>query len=122
MYKHIATAAGVGLAALFVVVFFVGRSESKHLADVAPRVGMSLEELVALGPRIASNTGVTLGSSRRVVYLLACSGVASKQTLEEQATLAGTLVRQQHLTSREAVLAVLAQRANGAGIESLKGC
>jgi len=122
MYKHIATAAGVGLAALFIVVFFVGRSESKHLADVAPRVGMSLEELVALGPRIASNTGVTLGSSRRVVYLLACSGVASKQTLEEQATLAGTLVRQQHLTSREAVLAVLAQRANGAGIESLKGC
>jgi hypothetical protein len=122
MYKHIASAAGVGLAALFIVVFFVGRSESKHLADVAPRVGMSLEELVALGPRIASNTGVTLGSSRRVVYLLACSGVASKQTLEEQATLAGTLVRQQHLTSREAVLAVLAQRANGAGIESLKGC
>jgi len=110
------------LAALFIVVFFVGRSESKHLADVAPRVGMSLEELVALGPRIASNTGVTLGSSRRVVYLLACSGVASKQTLEEQATLAGTLVRQQRLTSREAVLAVLAQRANGAGIESLKGC
>ena len=43
---------------------------------MAPRVGMSYDDLMALGPRIASTTGVTLGSSRRVVYLLACSGLA----------------------------------------------
>jgi hypothetical protein len=122
MYKHIASTAGVALTGLFVVVFFIGRSESKHLADVAPRVGMSLEDLMTLGPRVASNTGVTLGSSRRVVYLLACSGLASKQTLEQQATRAATLAREQHLTSREAVAAVLAQSTDGVGIESLKGC
>jgi hypothetical protein len=122
MYKHIASAAGVALTGLFVVVFFIGRSESKHLADVAPRVGMSLEDLITLGPRVASNTGVTLGSSRRVVYLLACSGLASKQTLEQQATRAATLAREQRLTSREAVATVLAQDTDGVGIESLKGC
>ena len=122
MYKHIATAAGAGLAVVFVVVFFVGRTESKRLADVAPRVGMSVDALMALGPRVASSTGVTLGSSRRVVYLLACSGLASRQTLEDQATLAGKLARGQHLTDREAVAAVLARRGDGAGPDSLKGC
>ena len=122
MYKHIATVGGIGLAAAFVVVFFIGRTESKHLTEVAPRVGMSYEDLMAMGPRVASQTGVTLGTSRRVVYLLVCSGLASKSTLENQATQASTLAKQQRLSDREAVGAVLAQSGNGAGVGSLKGC
>jgi hypothetical protein len=122
MVKHIATAAGVILAGLFVVIFFFGRPESKPLAEVAPRVGMSVEDLMALGPRVASTTGATLGSSRRVVYLLACSGQASKDTLEEQANLAGTLARRERLTDHEAVTAILAQGTKGAAAASLKGC
>ena len=122
MNKHTATVVGVGLAAAVVVVFFIGRSESKRLADVAPRVGMSYDELMALGPRIASSTGVTLGSSRHVVYLLACSGLASPQTLEEQATLAGTLARQQRLRDREAVGAVLSRRGDNSAPDRLKDC
>src|SRR5689334_23123078 len=90
MIKQIATVAGVGLAVAFLVVFFAARPDSMELTDVAPRVGMSHEELLALGPRIASQTGVTLGTSRRVVYLLACSGQVNRQTLEEQATQAST--------------------------------
>jgi len=122
MVKHIATVAGVGLAVAFVAVFFVGRSETKQLVEVAPHVGMSYDDLMAMGPRVATQTGVTLGSSRRVVYLLACSGLASKTTLESQALQAGTIARQQRLTDREAVGAVLAQAGNGAGVGSLKDC
>lgn len=121
MIKHIATVAGVGLAVAFVVVFFVGRSESKHLTEVAPRVGMTYDDLMAMGPRVATQTGATLGTSRHVVYLLACSGQASKSTLENQAVQAGTLARQQRLSDREAVRAVLAQDGRET-TESLKGC
>ena len=122
MIKHIATVGGVGLAAAFVVVFFLGRTETKHLTEVAPRVGMSYDELMALGPRVASRSGATLGSSRRVVYLLACSGLATKSTLEEQATQAGTLARQQRLSDREAVVAVLTRTNSDADVGRLKGC
>jgi hypothetical protein len=122
MYKHIATVGGIGLAVAFVVVFFIGRTEHKHLTEVAPRVGMSYDELMAMGPRVASQTGATLGTSRHVVYLLACSGLATKSSLEGQATQAGTLAKQQRLSDREAVGAVLAQAGAGAGLASLKGC
>jgi hypothetical protein len=122
MIKHIATVTGVGLAVAFVAVFFVGRTETKQLTDVAPRVGMSYDDLMALGPRVATQTGVTLGTSRRVVYLLACSGQASKSTLEAQAVQAGTLALQQHLTDREAVGAVLAQAGSRPATEQLRGC
>jgi hypothetical protein len=122
MVKHIATVAGVGLAVAFVVVFFVGRTESRHLTDVAPRVGMSYDDLMALGPRVATQTGVTLGSSRRVVYLLACSGQASKATIESQAVQAGTLAKRERLSDREAVVAVLVQGGDSAGADKLKGC
>ena len=36
----------------------------------------SYDDLMAMGPRIATQTGATLGTSRHVVYLLACSGQA----------------------------------------------
>ena len=120
MVKYIVTLVGLALSVAFVVVFFAGRTETKHLTEVAPRVGMSYDELMAMGPRVASQTGVTLGSSRHVVYLLACSGAPTKATLEAQATRAGTLAKQQHLSDREAVAQVLAQ--SGAGAASLKGC
>ena len=124
MVKHIATVAGIGLAAAFVVVFFVGRTDFKHLTEVAPRAGLSYDDLMAMGPRVASQTGVTLGTSRHVVYLLACSGLSTKSTLEVQATQASTLARQQRLSDREAVVAVLAQGGGvaGAGEDKLKGC
>ena len=122
MIKHLSTAAGLALAVAFVVVFFIGRTESQQLADLAPKVGMSHEDLLAVGPRIASQTGVTLGSSRRVVYLLACSGLVDKGSLETQAALASSLAKKDRLTDREAVIAVLAQRTGAAAADSLKGC
>jgi hypothetical protein len=122
MVKHVATVAGIGLALAFVVVFFIGRAETKHITEVAPKVGMSHEELLALGPKVASQTGVTLGTSRHVVYLLACSGLSTRQTLEEQATQASTKALKERLSDREAVGAILSTRVAGAGVASLKGC
>ena len=129
MIKYLTTIAGLALAVAFVVVFFVGRTETQHLGDIAPRVGMSYEDLMAMGPRVASGSGVTLGTSRHVVYLLACSGRSSRTTIESQATQATSLARLQRLSDREAVIAVLARGAsardgqgNDAGAVSLKGC
>lgn len=122
MVKHLTTVAGLGLAVAFVVVFFIGRSESKQLVDVAPKVGMTHEDLLAMGPRVASQTGATLGSSRRMVYLLACSGMSSRDALEAQATRAGSLARNDRLTDREAVIAVLEQSSNAKVADKLKDC
>ncbi len=109
------------LAVAFVAIFFVGRTETHELTEVAPRTGMSYDELMALGPRVSNETGVTLGTSRHVVYLLACSGRADKTTLESKALQAGTLAKQKRLSDREAVAAVL-ESPDGAAAESLKGC
>ena len=122
MYKHIATATGIGLSVLFVVVFFAGRAETRHLAEVAPRVGMNPDDLLAIAPRVASHTGVTLGTSRRMVYLLACSGLPTRNTLEEQAKLAGSMARAQRLSDREAVTAALSRSGHAAGADKLKDC
>lgn len=122
MIKQIATVAGVGLAVAFLAVFFVAKPDSMELVDVAPRVGMSHEELLAIGPRVASHSGATLGTSRRVVYLLACSGLVNRQTLEEQATQASTRALKERLSDREAVVAVLSSRVAGGGAANLKGC
>jgi hypothetical protein len=120
MIKHIATIAGITIAVSFVAVFFVGRAETRRLDEVAPRVGLSHEDLIAMGPRVSSVSGATLGTSRRVVYLLACSGQASGATLESEAVRAGTLARQNRLTDREAVIAVLV--GSGRRPEGLKDC
>ena len=122
MIKQIATVAGVGLAVAFLVVFFFAKPDSMELVDVAPRVGMSHEELLAIGPRVASHSGATLGTSRRVVYLLACSGLVNRQTLEEQATQASTKALKERLSDREAVVALLSTRVAGGGAANLKGC
>ena len=60
MIKSIASIGGLGLAVAFVAVFFAGRNDSKHLTEVAPRVGMSYDELMAMGPRVASTTTTTI--------------------------------------------------------------
>jgi hypothetical protein len=122
MAKYIATIVGLGLAAAFVFVFFLGRTETKHLSEVAPRVGMNYDDLMAMGPRVASKSGVTLGTSRHVVYLLACSGLSSKTTLEAQASEAARMAKQRRLSDREAVVAVLASANGSATVGSLKGC
>jgi len=120
--KYMVTIGGLVLAMAFVVVFFMGRTDAQQLVEVAPRVGMSYEELMAMGPRVASQSGATLGSSRRMVYLLACSGQSSKSLLESQATQAGSIARQQRLSDREAVGVVLAQAGATADAQRLKGC
>lgn len=122
MGKYLVTIAGLGLAVAFVVVFFVGRTETKHLSEVAPRAGMNYDDLMAMAPRVASGTGATLGSSRHVVYLLACSGLSSKATLESQATQASTLAKRQRLSDREAVKVVLASVGADKVAAGLKGC
>ena len=122
MYKHVATVGGLVLSLLFVVVFFIGRAETRHLTEVAPRVGMNSDDLLEMAPRIASQTGATLGTSHRVIYLLACSGLPSRTTIEEQATLAGALAKKQRLSDREAVRAVLTQGVDGAATGNLKDC
>ena len=122
MIKYLATLAGLALAGVFIVVFFIGRSESRQLHEIAPQVGLSHEALLAMGPRIASNSGATLGTARHVVYLLACSGLADQTTLETRATLASTLAKNQRLSDREAVVALLSQGAPAATTARLKGC
>src|ERR1700710_2270140 len=77
MTKYIASIAGLALAVAFVVVFSFGHADSKELSEVAPKVGISYDDLMAMGPRVATQTGVTLGTSRHVVFLLACSGQAT---------------------------------------------
>ena len=122
MFKHIATVGGVGIAVAFVIVFFAGRTETRHLAEFAPRVGLSYEELLALGPRVAARTGATLGSSRRVVFLLSCSGLATRATLEAQASDAASLAFKDRLTDREAVSAILSRSHPGEALARVKGC
>jgi hypothetical protein len=122
MVKYVATLVGLGLAVAFVVVFFAGRAQTRHLSEFAPKVGLSYDELMAMGPRVASSTGVTLGTSRHVVYLLACSGLSGSTTIESHAAQASTLAKRQRLSDREAVGAVLSTVSSGAGPANLKDC
>lgn len=105
--KHLFSVAGLGLAAAFVVVFFTGRVDSKHLTTVAPRVGMEPAELDAMVPRIAARSGATTGTARRVVYLLACSGIPTSRTIEEKALEAANITETRRMTARQATVAVL---------------
>lgn len=120
--KHVFSVIGICCALLFVVVFFTGRIDSKHLALVAPRVGMHADELGALAPRIASQTGATVGTSRRVVYLLACSGMPDRATMEERAREAASISKARSLTAREAAVLVLSGRPQEDPASPLKDC
>jgi protein-disulfide isomerase-like protein with CxxC motif len=120
--KHVFSVAGLGLAAAFVVVFFTGRIDSKQLTVVAPRVGMNAEDLDALVPRIAAQTGATAGTSRRVVYLLACSGIPTSATIEAKALEAAAFTEKQRVTARQATVAVLSGRSIEGASGPLKDC
>ena len=122
MRKHLATMAGLALALAFVVLFFHGRYESKPLSVVAPRVGLKVDDLLAMAPRIASQTGATLGTSRRLVYLMACSGVPTSTTLEAHAKQAADLAEQRSLTPREAATTVLHGMRSTEGASTLRDC
>jgi|SRR5947209_13175583 len=120
--KHVFSVAGLGLAAAFVVVFFTGRVDSKHLGMVAPRIGMQGEALDALVPRVAAQTGATPGTSRRVVYLLACSGVPTSATIEAKAVEAATISEKQRMTARQATVTVLSGTPFEGSTSPLKDC
>ena len=120
--KHVFTVVGLGAAAVFVVVFFTGRIDSKHMTAVAPRVGMHPDALSALVPRVSSQTGATVGTARRVVYLLACSGLATDATIEAKAVEAANISERQRLTAREAALTVLSGNSGAAAGGPLKDC
>ena len=120
--KHVFSVVGVGVAAVFVAVFFTGRVDSKHLTAVAPRVGMHVDDLNALVPRIATQTGATLGTSRRVVYLLACSGVPTPATMEAHARAAATISERERITARQAAVTVLSGTRSESPSSPLKDC
>ena len=122
MRKHIATLAGLALALAFVVLFLHGRRETKPLDQVANRVGLKADDLVAMVPRISSQTGATMGTSRRLVYLMACSGATTGATLEAQATLAAGIAEKQGMTPREAARTVLAAMPEARGTDALHDC
>ena len=122
MRKHLATMAGLALALAFVVLFFHGRNETQPLSVVAPRVGLKADDLLAMAPRIASQTGATLGTSRRLVYLMACSGVTTGTTLEAHAKKAADISEQRKLTPREAATAVLNEMRSSGGASALHNC
>jgi hypothetical protein len=105
--KHVFSVVGLGLAVVSLVVFFTGRIDSKQLPSVAPRVGMEPHELDGIVARISSRTGATVGTSRRVVYFLACSGVPTRSTMESQALAAADITEKQRMTAKEATLLVL---------------
>ena len=119
--KHVFTLVGLGLTLLFVAVFFTGRIDSKQLDAVAPRVGMQAGDLDAMIQRVSSQTGATVGTSRRVVYLLACSGVPDRTTMESQARHAAEITEAQRVTARQATTQVLA-REGAANENPFKDC
>jgi len=122
MRKHLSTIVGLLLAGAFVVVFFLGRRQTYGLEEIAPRVGLQAADLIAMAPRIASQTGATLGTARRVIYLMACSGVPLGRDLEEQATRAAEVAEKRSLTPREATRTVLAAMPSTQGADALHDC
>ena len=122
MRKHVATLAGLALALAFVVLFFSGRYESKPFNVVAMQIGLTPDDLIAMVPRISSQSGATMGTSRRVVYLMACSGVATSATLEGHAMAAANIAEKQGVTPREATKSVLGAIPAPQGIEALRHC
>ncbi len=120
--KHVFSVVGLGMAAVFAAVFFTTRISSQHLEVVAPRVGMAPQALHALGSKISSRTGATIGTSRRVVYLLACSGATTAATIESKAIEAALISERQRLTAREAASTVLSGSSTDSTGSLLRDC
>lgn len=120
--KHAFSIAALVLTLLFVVVFFTGKIHSEYLPGVAPRVGLPPGELDAMVPRISSQSGASTVTARRVVYLLACSGMPTSSTMEVQALQAAHIARKQSLSAREAALFVLSGTHRSRAQDPLKDC
>ena len=122
MRKHFVTFGALALVVAFAALFFSGRRESQPLEVVASRVGLSAEDLTAMVPRISSATGATMGTSRRVVYLMACSGVPKGVAFEGHATHAAGIAEKQRVTPREAATTVLNAMKSVDGSAVLSNC
>lgn len=120
--KHVFSVVGLGMVAVFVAVFLATRVGSEHLDSVAQRIGIEPPALHAMGTRVSSQTGATVGTSRRVVYLLACSGVPTAETIEAKAIEAAFMSERQRLTAREAASTVLAGSARTGSKGRLDDC
>ena len=83
---------------------------------------MQADELYALVPLVASRTGATAGTSRRVVYLLACSGIPTSATIEAKALEAATITEKQRMTARQAAIVVLSGSSIDGTMGPLKDC
>ncbi len=120
--RHVYTLVALALVALFVVVFFTGRIDDKHLALVAPRVGLHGHQLDAMVPRVAQATGATRGTVRRIAYLLACSGQPTATSVEPLLHRAATASQERRLTPREAALLVLGDSPVHSISKPIKDC
>ena len=105
--NHFATLVALAVVLVCVVFFFNSRRQSTPLEEVARRLGLKVDDFAAMAPRISSQTGATLGTSRRVLYLLACSGVPKSADLEAHAMRAADIAEKQRLTPRQAATSVL---------------
>ena len=120
--KHVFSVVGLGMVAFFVAVFLATRIGSEHLDGVAQRIGIEPPALHAMGTRVSSQTGATVGTARRVVYLLACSGVPTAETIEAKAVEAALISEKHRLTAREAASSVLVGAARTGAKGRLDDC
>jgi protein-disulfide isomerase-like protein with CxxC motif len=120
--KHVFSIVALVLTLLFMVVFFTGKVHSEYLPAVAARVGLQPGELDAMVPRISSQSGASIVTARRVVYLLACSGMPTSSTMEEQALRAAQITQRQRVSAREAATYVLEGKLGDRAYSPLKDC
>ncbi len=120
--KHVATLVAALVVLACIVFFFQSRRESRPLDVVAGRIGLKADDLTVMGARVASRSGATLGTSRRLVYLMACSGATTGTTLEAEATRAADLAEKRGLTPRQAATALLSQTPSTDAEEALRNC
>ena len=120
--NHFATLVALIVVLACIAFFFQSRRQSRPLEEVAEQLGLRVEDIAAMAPRIASQTGATLGTSRRVLYLLACSGVPTRGDLEAQALRAADIAERQRLTPRQAATSVLSSIASIDSDAALRNC
>ena len=120
--RHFATLVALLVVLACVAFFFHSRRQSRPLEEVAEQLGLRVEDIAAMAPRISSQTGATLGTSRRVLYLMACSGVPTRNDLEAQATRAADIAERQRLTPRQAATSVLSSIASIDSDVALRNC
>ena len=99
---------------------FYSAKEKGTVMDLKDFIQAAVSQIVE--GTVAAQTGATAGTSRRVVYLLACSGVPTSATMEAQAREAAQITEKQRLTARQAAVAVLSGTATEGRASPLKDC